>query len=73
MRDCKHLDVTPPQQLTPALWSEPVALCVLKTNVPIRLKMANEATAILGTVCPPNEDCHYYNFDLCEQCPSYGT
>ncbi len=73
MRDCKHLDVTPPQQLKPGLWSEPVALCVLKADLPTRLKMAKEATNIVGTACPPNTECHYYRFDLCEQCPSYGT
>lgn len=73
MRDCKHLDVTPPQQLTPVLWSGPVALCVLKSDLPTRLTMAKEATDILATVCPPNTECHYYGLDRCDECPSYDT
>ncbi|QDV12800.1 hypothetical protein CA51_26860 [Rosistilla oblonga] len=73
MRDCNHLDVTPPQQLTPNLWSEPVAMCCLKTDAPTRIQMASDATKLLGTVCPPNTDCHYHRFDLCENCPSYQT
>jgi hypothetical protein len=72
MRDCKHLDVTPPQELKPGLWCEPVELCVLKTSLGVRVKMAQEATAILGRLFPPNTECHYYNFDMCEKCPSYA-
>ena len=73
MRNCKHLDITPSQQLRPGLWSEPVALCALKSNAATRIKMAGEATGILGRLCPPNTECHYYVFDLCEKCPSYAT
>ena len=72
MRDCKHLDITPAQQIRPGLYSPPVALCALKTDVATRIKLANAAAGELGTMCPPNTECHYYAFDLCEKCPSYA-
>jgi hypothetical protein len=72
MGDCRHLDVTPPQELKPGLWSEPVALCDLKVDQATRIMMAKDATTILGRLCPANTECPYYRFDLCERCPAYA-
>ncbi len=71
MRDCNHLDITPAQQIGPKRYSPPVALCSLKTDAATRIQLATAAADELGTMCPPNTECHFYAFDLCEKCPSY--
>jgi hypothetical protein len=73
MQNCIHLNVQPPQQVTPHLTAPAIALCSLKTDAPTRIAMAQNATKILGIYCPPNTECHYYNLNRCEDCPDYAT
>lgn len=71
MRDCTHLIVHQPEEISPGVWSEAFAECDLKNDPAVRATMAAEAQQILGVVCPPNTECHYFIPDRCQDCPDY--
>lgn len=72
MTDCEHLIVHPPQQMPHDQLAAPLVQCGLKGDFEIRIKMAMEAADILKTTCPPNDDCHYYPHDRCQDCPDHA-
>ena len=71
MKDCVHLDIIPPQQIGAGGFTAEIANCDLKGDPMKRLAMASDAAKILGTLCPPNIECHYFLPDRCEDCPDY--
>lgn len=71
MRDCQHLIVHPLQQLNPFVTAPTVAECNLKDDLAVRVKLAKAASDVLGATFQYNTECHFYNADRCEDCPSY--
>ena len=71
MKTCEHLSVTAPQQTTTFVICDPITECALKNDLGVRITMVNQANDILKKTFSPNNECHYFNFDMCERCPSH--